>query len=102
MPTYAIARIIVRYGKLAEFIAAMEKLVPVMEDLGWRLIASYQTVIGNFHEAYDIWELPSADAVGAGLAAAAADSRFPEIAPLLTASIESETLTIVAKTPFSP
>jgi hypothetical protein len=102
MPTYAVARIIVRYGKLTEFITAMEKLVPLMEDLGWRLNASYQTVIGNFHEVYDIWELPSADAVGAGLLAAAMDSRFPEIAPLLSASIESETLTVVAKTPFSP
>jgi len=102
MPTYAVARIIVRYGKLAEFTVAMQKLVPVMADLGWRLNASYQTVIGNFHEVYDIWELPSADAVGAGLLAAAADSRFPEIGPLLAASIESETLTIVAKTPFSP
>jgi hypothetical protein len=46
--------------------------------------------------------LPSADAVGAGLVAAAADSRFPGIAPDLAAAIETETLSIVTKTPFSP
>jgi hypothetical protein len=102
MPTYAVARIIVRYGKLAQFAEAMGKLVPIMHDNGWRLLSSYQTIIGNFHEVYDIWELPSADAVGAGLVAAASDPRFAEFAEDLAASIESETFTIVAKTPFSP
>jgi NIPSNAP len=102
MSVYCIARITIRYGKIAEFVDAMQRLVPIMEENGWRLHASYQTIIGNLHEAYDIWELPSADAVGAGLVAAAADSRFPEIAPDLAAAIESETLSIVTKTPFSP
>jgi hypothetical protein len=99
---YCVARILIRYGELPRFVSAMERLVPIMEENGWRLNSSYQTIIGNLHEAYDIWELPSADAVGAGLVAAAADSRFPDIASDLAAAIESETLSIVAKTPFSP
>ena len=102
MTTIAIARIIVRYGMLARFTTAMEGLVPIMTDNGWKLQASYQTIIGNLHEVYDIWELPNADAVAAGLAAAAADPRFPEVAAHLAASVETESLTIVAKTPFSP
>ena len=102
MPTYCVARIVIRYGKIAEFFDAMTRLVPIMEDNGWRLLASYQTIIGNIHEAYDIWELPNADAVGAGLAAAAGDPRFAELAPDLAAAVESETLSIVTKTPFSP
>ena len=60
------------------------------------------TIIGDLHEAYDIWELPDANAVGAGLVAAASDSRFPEIGPQLAAAIETEQLSIVAKSPFSP
>src|SRR4051812_44773981 len=102
MPAYCVARIVVRYGKMAEFVDAMQRLVPVMEDRGWKLLASYQTIIGNIHEAHDIWELPDADAVGAGLAAAAEDPRFQALVPELAAAIESETLSIVAKTPFSP
>ena len=102
MSAYCIAKISVRYGKLAEFSSAMERLVPIMEDNGWKLQAAYQTVIGNIHEAYDIWELPDANAVGAGLAAAAADPRFHDLLPDLVAAVEGETLTIVAKTPFSP
>jgi hypothetical protein len=102
MPTYCVARIVIRYGKTAEFVDAMQRLVPIMEDKGWRLQASYQTIIGDLHEAYDIWELPNADAVGAGLAAAAEDPRFHSILPDLAATIESERLSIVAKTPFSP
>jgi NIPSNAP len=102
MATYCVARIVIRYGKIAEFVDVMSRLVPIMEDNGWKLLASYQTIIGNVHEAWDIWELPDANAVGAGLAAAVADPRFHDLMPELTAAIESETLTVVVKTPFSP
>ena len=102
MPAYCVARIKIRYGKIPEFIAAMERLVPIMEEKGWKLLGAYQTVIGNIHEAYDIWELPDANAVGAGLAAAAQDVKFHELMPDLVDAIESESLTLVAKTPFSP
>src|SRR5829696_9687323 len=76
MPAYCVARIVIRYGKVAEFIDAMQRLVPIMEEQGWKLVASYQTVIGNIHEALDIWELPDANAVGVGLAGAAGHPRF--------------------------
>jgi NIPSNAP len=102
MSAYCVARIVIRYGKLAEFIDAMQRVVPIMEENGWKLLASYQTIIGNLHEAYDIWELPGADSVGEGLAAAAVDVRYHDLLPDLAAAIESETLSIVAKTPFSP
>ena len=102
MPTYCVARIVIRYGKIAEFIDAMQRLVPIMEEQGWKLLASYQTVIGNLHEAWAIWELPDANAVGAGLAGAAGHPKFSDLLPDLAAAIESEHLSIVAKTPFSP
>ena len=102
MATSAVARITVRYGRLAEFNGAMERLVPIMADLGWTLVASYQTLIGNFHEVYDIWELPSADGIAADMVAAATDPRFAGVGEALASSVESETLSVVAKTPFSP
>jgi hypothetical protein len=101
-PTILVARLLVKYGKLAQFTEAMSRLVPVMEEHGWRLQVSYQTIIGNLHEVYDIWEIPSANAVGPGLVAAATDSRFPEIGEALAASVETETLSVVVKSPFSP
>jgi hypothetical protein len=102
MPTYCVARVVIRYGKIAEFFDAMQRLVPIMEENGWRLQASYHTIIGDLHEAYDIWELPNADAVGAGLMAAGQDPRYHTLLPELADAIETETLSIVAKTPFSP
>jgi len=100
--TICVARLVVRYGKLAEWTDAMQRLLPIMEDQGWKLLASYQTIIGNLHEAYDIWEIPDADAVGAGLVGAAGDPRFGTLGADLAASIETESLSIVVKTPFSP
>jgi NIPSNAP protein len=102
MATYCVARIVIRYGKIAEFVDAMQRLVPIMEEQDWKLVASYQTIIGNLHEAWDIWELPDANAVGIGLAGAAGHPTFGSLLPDLAAAIESETLSIVAKTPFSP
>jgi hypothetical protein len=102
MPTYCVARIVLHYGKIPEWIDAMQRLLPIMEQQGWKLAASYQTIIGNLHEAYDIWELPSADAVATGLAGAAGHPSFVNLAPDLADAIQSETLSIVAKTPFSP
>ena len=102
MATYCVARLVIRYGKIAEWTDAMQRLLPIMENQGWKLLASYQTVIGNLHEAYDIWEIPNADAVGAGLVGAASHPDFGTLGADLAASIETETLSIVAKTPFSP
>jgi len=101
-PTIMVARLLVKYGKLAQFSEAMARLVPIMEDQGWRLQVSYQTIIGNLHEVYDIWELPDPNAVGPSLIAAATDGRFPEIGEALAASVETETLSIVTRSPFSP
>jgi hypothetical protein len=102
MATYCIARIVVRYGRLAEFAEAMGRLVPLMEQRGWRLQAAYTTIAGNLHECYDVWEVPDANAVGAGLASLAQDPSFPALLAELRENVESETLSIVAKAPFSP
>jgi len=102
MSTYCVARIVLRYGKIADWTDAMQRLLPIMEDNGWKLLASYQTIIGNLHEVYDIWEIPSADAVAAGLVGAAGHPSFGTLGEDLADAIESETLSIVAKTPFSP
>jgi hypothetical protein len=102
MATYCIARVVLRYGKIVEWTEAMQRVVPIMEDNGWKLLASYQTIIGNLHEFYDVWEIPSADAVATGLAAAVSHPSFGNLGAQLADAIESETLSIVAKTPFSP
>ena len=102
MPTYCVARIVIRYGKIVEFFDAMSRLVPIMEDKGWKLHAAYHTTIGNVHEAMDIWELPDANAVGAGLAAAVADERFHALVPDLVDAIESETLSSWRRRPSAP
>ena len=100
---FLIARITVRYGKMAEFSEGMALVAPIMRDYQWNLVYAFQTVIGNYSEVYDIWEVPDANAVGAGLAGVEKDPRFAEIAHLFDESIiKSETLSVVEKTTFSP
>jgi hypothetical protein len=54
------------------------------------------------HEAYDIWEVADANAVGAALTSAAQDPSFLALVPEFETVFESETLSIVTKAPFRP
>jgi hypothetical protein len=99
---YVVARIKVRYGMIAELYEALTELVPIMKDAGWTLKESFQTIVGDMHEVYDIWEVASPETITTGLAIAQADPRLASVAPKLAAAIESETITLSVKTPFSP
>jgi hypothetical protein len=102
MPVYLLATLKAKYGQLDRFSEVMKALVPVMEAQGWKLIGAYQAIIGDLTQVVDLWELPDANAVGAGLAAAAAGAGFEEIAAVLAEVVEDEVLQVMAKTSYSP
>ena len=79
MPTYCVARIVIRYGKIVEFFDAMSRLVPIMEDKGWKLHAAYHTTMGMSTKRWTSG-LPDANAVGEGLQLVE-DQGFHELTP---------------------
>ena len=98
MAVYVHATLTVKYGQLERFSEAMAKAVPIMADHGWKLIAGYQTIIGELTEVIDIWEVADANAVGEGMAAGASDPRFAEVGPVIAELVEKEGLQLVKKT----
>jgi hypothetical protein len=101
-PIYVISTITLKYGKLAEFSATMEKIRPFFEARGWKLLAAYATVVGDFNEVVDVWELADANTIGDALVSVSQDPDFLEVFPELADQVEREVLKVAIKAPFSP
>jgi hypothetical protein len=102
MGTYVLATLRVKYGQLERLSDAMKKLVPIMEEQGWKLVGAYSPIVGDFKQVIDIWEVPDANAAAEGLFAAWNREDFPEVMAVLSEVVEEEVLQIVVKTPYSP
>jgi hypothetical protein len=99
---YVYANVKVKYGQLPAFYEAMVTIKRVMEENGWKLIGAYSTVIGDLHEVHDLWEVEDANTVPNGFAGAFEDPEFLQAAARVAAVADSEVLSLVAKTPYSP
>lgn len=64
---------------------------PIFERHGWRLLHSFSTVIGRVNSVVNIWEVPSAAAVEAGLY----DRDLAAALPLIREVVEDEVLTLM-------
>ena len=56
---YLQASIKLRPGKLQDFIALLNDLVPIVARHGWKLIGSYASVVGRLNTVVDLWECPT-------------------------------------------
>lgn len=90
----------VRNGKLDQFNEALGHVVPVLEELGWKLVGAWQTAIGRFNTVYDLWELPDANSVLSVLPVAFQTPAFAKWAPQIYDAVEEETVQIVVPTPY--
>jgi NIPSNAP len=102
LAVYILASSTLKYGQAQRYAEAMARLVPIMQAQGWRLLASYQELIGDLHGVLSVWEVLDANAVGAGFAAAAGHADYPSIAAELAEAVIREELRVAYKTPFSP
>lgn len=102
MSMFLIARLGVQYGQVAQAAEILAEIVPIAERNGWKLLAAYQTVIGDFSEIIDIWEVPDANIVPRTLSHMFADPGFTPVFDRFRKVIRSEHLSLHTKLPFSP
>lgn len=100
LPVLAVIKL--RSGKMAEFSAVMEKVVPIMEQFGWRLEGAWTNVVGRLYVVYDLWTVPDANGVMGGFAGLMQRLEYPEIARVLSECVEDEQLQLLAPLPFDP
>lgn len=97
-----LARLQVKYGQVPKVVEIMSHLTPVLEKEGWTLVGAYQTVIGRFHEVWDLWDVGGdSAAIGAALDKARHDPDFAQWAAKLPEVVESEETRYLEKLPYS-
>lgn len=67
----------------------------IFERHGWVLLQSYTTVVGRVNSCVNIWEVPSSEAIQAGLY----DPALRDVTPIVSQVVEDEVITLMA--PFS-
>jgi hypothetical protein len=96
-----IARLKLRYGQMERLSEVMAELVPILEARGWKMVAAYQTLIGDLNEVIDVWEVPDANAAYLSSAdAAATDPAFGRLAAQLAEVVVEEHLSITTTTTY--
>ncbi len=99
---YLFTHITLRPGTLNAFTEVLGELAHLLaKHAGWTLQGCYLQDDGAAQTVIDVWEIPSADAVQAGLAAAAEDPAFGRLLPRIQACVESETLQVMTRQPVT-
>jgi len=100
---YLHAKLTVHYGQTARLCEVILELRDLFEEnFGWRLVAGYRTVIGDFGELYDLWEIPAGVGVEETLIQARKLPAFARIEARLPEYLVGEELAIVKPTSYCP
>jgi hypothetical protein len=92
-----------RYGQAARASAVVAELRDVLEEhLDWRLVGAWRTVIGNFGEIFDLWELPEGRTLDDMLAEARTIPAFAAAAKPLPDLIDGEDILTLRPTAYCP
>jgi len=93
---YMTAQIKLHPGKLPDFIALINDLLPVVQKHGWKLVGSYAGMVGRLNTVLDFWELPDPNAVEKALS----DPELQKHGARIAEIVEDETLSILTKLPI--
>jgi hypothetical protein len=100
---YLHASLTPRYGQVQRVSAIVAGLREVLEThLQWRLAGAYRTVIGDFGEIFDLWQIPAERTVDDMLIEARAIPAFAEHTRDLPTYVEAEKLLTMRATPYCP
>ena len=82
------------------FCQVMRRVMPIVEDAGWRLLDAFMQSTGRLNTAIDIWELPDMNHYERGLQALAEHSEFAEISAVLARAVQCETIVFMNRAPY--
>ena len=100
---YLIASIILVPEKIQEFSDILEKeYLPLLEEHGGKLIASWRTIIGNCDEVTDIWQFESLGQFEKWRQSQSQDPKYMEVRKKIRSLVTSETLKMASPLPCSP
>lgn len=103
MTTYFQATIELRADRVELFCQNMQqRLLPIVESVGWKLIGAYMQSTGRLNTVIDIWELEDLNHYEHGLKTLTEHPDFPDIAAAIALAVERETLVFMNAAPYLP
>ena len=101
MTTYFQATIELRAEHVELFCRNMqERVVPVVEAIGWKLIAAFMQSSGRLNTVVDIWQLDDLNHYHKGMHALTSHPDYPQIAEVIAMSVERETIVFMNRAPY--
>lgn len=91
-----------KFGQNDGFNEVLVHLKAFLAEHGWTLIYGLQPIIGKLTEVIHIWEVETLEAIPAGLGAVFSDPELGKQLARLPNFMNSETLQVMMKTPYSP
>ena len=79
-----------------------ERVLPIVERVGWKLIAGFMQSTGRFNTVVDIWQLDDLNHYERGLQALTSHPDYPVIAAAIALAVERETVVFMNRAPYLP
>lgn len=102
MAFYVKTKVDLKFGQNAGFNEVLSELVPFLGNHGWKLVYGLQALVGDLTEILHLWEVEDFADIATGLNAAFSDPELGKSLARLPEFMNSETLQIMVKTPYSP
>jgi len=79
-----------------------ERLLLIVEGIGWKLIAAFMQSSGRLNTVVDIWQLDDMNHYERGLHALTTHPDYQVIAAAIALSVERETIVFMNRAPYLP
>lgn len=101
--TYYIHTVVeLKVGQFQGYSDMMQGFAPYMATHGWKLTHGLAPVTGSIATLLHIWEVENFADIAKGMEACATDPKAHELLRNLPDYVNDETVTVHAKTPYSP
>jgi len=99
-PVYLHVTLKVVQSEVENFYAAMEKAVPIIEELGWKFIGAWVDRVGRLNTVIDLWELEDANMYWRVMKEFSERPEYPAFKEVLEKSVEEEVVHMMDKVPY--
>lgn len=100
-PVYLHVTLKVIQSEVGNFYGAMEKAVPILEELGWKFVGAWVDRVGRLNTVIDLWELEDANMYWTVLKEFSKHPEHPAILAVFDTAIEEEVVHMMDKVPYA-
>lgn len=99
-PVYLHVTLKIIQSEVGNFYGAMDKAVPILEELGWKFVGAWLGRVGRLNTVVDLWELEDANMYWRVLKEFTERPEYPAIQEVFNTAIEEEVVHMMDRVPY--